>query len=257
MLPHDELGSGPAVVLLHAGIADRGMWSEHLEPLARAGYRAVALDLPGFGEASVPQGEDAPWADVLRAMDGLSIERAALVGNSFGGDVALRVAVVAPDRVSALVLCSARAPGVGPSPELEAAWEAEEAALERGDIDAAVDAVVAAWTLPGAPDALRERVAAMQRRAFELQLGASTAVEAPDPVEERPDALARLDVPTLAAAGEHDKPDFREGAEVLARTLPRGSHAVIEGAGHLAPLETPEAFGELMRTAVGGGASAR
>jgi pimeloyl-ACP methyl ester carboxylesterase len=48
-LPHDEAGSGPAVVLLHAGVADRTMWSEHLEHLADAGYRAVAMDLPGFG----------------------------------------------------------------------------------------------------------------------------------------------------------------------------------------------------------------
>jgi len=48
------------------------------------------------------------------------------------------------------------------------------------------------------------------------------------------------------AAGEHDMSDFRDGAEVLARTLPHARHAVIEGAGHLAPLETPEAFRELL-----------
>src|SRR5206468_12752513 len=87
MLPHDEAGSGPAVVLLHAGVADRTMWSEHLERLADAGYRAVAVDLPGLGAARVTPGEQAPWADVLRTMDELSIERAALVGNSFGGAV--------------------------------------------------------------------------------------------------------------------------------------------------------------------------
>src|SRR6185295_5635670 len=95
-LPHDEDGSGPALVLLHAGIADRRMWSEHLEPLADPGYRVVALDLPGFGEAAVPPGEQAAWLDVLRTMDELSIDRAALVGNSFGGAVALRMAFVAP-----------------------------------------------------------------------------------------------------------------------------------------------------------------
>lgn len=246
MLPHDEAGSGPAVVLLHAGVADRTMWSEHLERLAEAGYRAVAMDLPGFGEARVTPGEQAPWADVLRTMDELSIERAALVGNSFGGAVALRAALVAPDRVSALVLISAPSPALEPSPELEAAWEAEEAALERGDIEAAVEAVVDAWTLPDAPQELRDRVAAMQRRAFALQAEAPPGTEVPDPVEQRPDALARLSVPTLVAAGELDKRDFRQGAEAMARTLPRARHAVIEGAGHLAPLETPKAFRELV-----------
>jgi pimeloyl-ACP methyl ester carboxylesterase len=246
MLPHDEAGSGPAVVLLHAGIADRTMWSEHLEYLADAGYRAVAVDLPGFGEAPVTAGEQAPWVDVLETMDELSIERAALVGNSFGGAVALRVALVAPDRVSALALISAPAPDLEPSPELEAAWAAEEAALERGDIEAAVEAVVNAWTLPDASQELRDRVAAMQRRAFALQADAPPATEAPDPVEQRPEALTLLSVSTLVAAGELDKRDFRQGAEVMARTLPRARHAVIEGAGHLAPLETPEAFRELV-----------
>jgi pimeloyl-ACP methyl ester carboxylesterase len=206
----------------------------------------VAPDLPGFGEAPLPHEEDAPWVDVVRTMDALSIERAALVGNSFGADVALRAALVAPDRVEALGLCSARAPGVGPYAELEAVWEAEGAAIDRGDIEAAVEAVVDAWTLPDASRELRDQVAAMQRRAFELQVGESTAVEAPDPVEQSPDGLAQLDVPALAVVGEHDKRDFRESAELLARTLPRGRHAVIEGAGHLAPLEAPQAFRELV-----------
>jgi pimeloyl-ACP methyl ester carboxylesterase len=246
MLPHDEAGSGPALVLLHAGIADRTMWGEHLQPLAEAGFRVVAPDLPGFGATPMSQEEDAPWADVLGTMDELGIERAALVGNSFGADVALRVALVAPDRVSALVLCGARAPGIGPSSELEAAWEAEGAAIDRGDVEAAVAAVVDAWTLPGASSELRERVAAMQRRAFELQLEESMAVEAPDPLEQQPDGLAGLDVPSLAVVGERDMPDFRESAELLARTLPRGRHAVIAGAGHLAPLDAPAAFRELI-----------
>jgi 3-oxoadipate enol-lactonase len=225
------------------------MWAEHLDPLAEAGYRVVAVDLPGFGDAPVPPGEQAAWMDVLRTMDELSIERAALVGNSFGGAVALRAAFVAPDRVSALVLISSPAPDLEPSPELEAVWEAEETALERGDIDAAVDAVVNTWTLPDASQKLRDRVAAMQRRAYAL--GDPPTTEAPDPVEQNPEALARLDVPTLVAAGELDMRDFRDGAEVLARTLPRARHTVIEGAGHLAPLETPEEFRRLVLTFLG------
>jgi hypothetical protein len=70
-----------------------------------------------------------------------------------------RFEAVAPQRVWALALISAPAPGLDPSPELETAWKAEEEALERGDVDAAVAAVVDAWTLPGAPDDMRDRVA--------------------------------------------------------------------------------------------------
>jgi 3-oxoadipate enol-lactonase len=252
ILPYDEAGRGPAIVLLHAGIADRTMWSEHLEPLAQSGYRAVAMDLSGFGEAGVASGEQAPWIDVLATMDALEIHEALLVGNSFGGAVALRTAVVAPERVSAMALISAPAPGLDASPELEAAWAAEERALERGDVDAAVAAVVETWTLPDAPQVLRERVAEMQRRSYEQQADTQDVTQAVDPLEEDPDALTRLDIPTLVVAGDRDKLEFREGAEVLATTLPNSRLEVIEGAGHLAPLETPEAFRELLLEFLGG-----
>jgi pimeloyl-ACP methyl ester carboxylesterase len=242
MLPHDEAGSGPAVILLHAGVADRSMWSELLPALAGDGFRAIALDLPGFGDAPVEPGPQAPWDDVVATMRELGVERAAVVGNSFGAAVALRVAVVAPERVSALVLVSTPMPAE-PSEQLAAAWEAEEEALERGDIDAAAHAVAEAWTQPGP---VRERVEAMQRRAFELQLAAGEVEDAPDPVDEDPASLVRIGVPVLVAAGAADMPDFLAGAETLAQVVPGARSVVIDGAGHLVPLEAPDAFRELV-----------
>jgi pimeloyl-ACP methyl ester carboxylesterase len=178
-------------------------------------------------------------------MDALGVDRAALVGNSFGGAVALRVAAMAPDRVIALALISAPPPDLAePSAELRAAWDAENVACERGDIDAAVTAVVAAWTQPDAPAELKRRVAEMQRRAFAAQLSAPEVAEAPDPLEET--ALSQIEVRTLVAAGDRDISDFREGARSMAAELPNARHTEIEGAGHLAPLETPEAFRELL-----------
>ena len=246
VLPHDEIGSGPAVVLIHAGIADRGMWEEHLRPLAAAGYRVVPVDLPGFGEAPAAPGGAAPWADVIETMDALGIERATLVGNSFGGAVALRVALTAPGRVAALALISAPSPAFEPSPELEAVWEAEEAALARGDFDGAVEVVIEAWTQPDAPPKLRDRVASMQRQAYAAQAGVATDPESSDPFDDDLDALSRVDRPALVAAGERDYREFVSGAEAMARVLPRAQHVVLEGAGHLAPLETPDAFRELL-----------
>jgi pimeloyl-ACP methyl ester carboxylesterase len=246
MLPLDEAGTGTALVLLHAGIADRSMWSAHLAPLAAAGYRVVAPDLPGFGETPEGPGPLAPWEDVLHLLDDLGIGEAALVGDSFGAAVALRVAVVAPERVRALALISARADEIPVSERLAAVWAAEEEAAERGDIDGAVQAVVDGWTLPGAPPELRDHVAAMQRRALELQLAAGEVEEAPDPLEADPDWPARLRMPVLVAAGEHDMPDCREAVPVYTRKLPHARAELIPGAGHLAPLETPAAFRALL-----------
>jgi pimeloyl-ACP methyl ester carboxylesterase len=255
-LPHDEAGQGPAVILVHAGIADRRMWSDHIEPLAAAGLRVVALDLPGFGEAPVAEGEDAPWKDVLATLDALGIERATLVGNSFGGAVALRVAAVAPERVEAIALISAPVPGVEPSEQLQAAWAAEEDALESEDLDGAVGAVLEHWLPADAPPALRSRIAEMQRATFELQLAAEEAPEAEDPLEEDLAPLEGSPIRALLIVGEGDKPDFHAGAELLARTLPDARQEVLAGVAHLAPLEAPEEFRALLLEFVGAGAEA-
>jgi pimeloyl-ACP methyl ester carboxylesterase len=246
MLPFDEAGTGTPLVLLHAGIADRTMWAAHLPPLAAAGYRVIAPDLPGFGESPEGAGPLAPWEDVLGLLDALGIAEAVLVGDSFGAAVALRVAVVAPERARALALISARAEEIAVSERLQAVWDAEEEAAERGDIDGAVQAVVDGWTLPDAPPELRDHVAAMQRRALELQLAAGELAQAPDPLQEGPDWPARLRMPVLLAAGEHDLPDFREAVHVYKGRLPHARAEIIAGAGHLAPLETPDAFRALL-----------
>jgi pimeloyl-ACP methyl ester carboxylesterase len=246
VLPHDDVGDGPALVLLHAGVADRRMYAQHLQPLAEAGLRAIALDLPGYGDARVPDEEHVPHLDVIDTLDELGIEQAALAGNSFGGAVALRVAAVAPERVSALVLVSSPWENIDVSPELAAAWEAESSALEEGDVDAATAAVVDAWTLPDADEELRRLVAEMQARAFATQLAAPEPREGTDPLEVDPTLLRTLQMPALVLVGEHDMPDFHLAADELAQQLANARRETISGAGHLAPLETPEAFRELV-----------
>jgi len=245
-LPHTERGEGPALLLLHAGIAHRRMWDEQLEPLAAAGHRVLALDLPGFGEAAAGPGPVAHWEDVVETMDALGVERAALVGNSFGASVALRVAALHPRRVASLVLFSASTvPDADPSPALLAAWEAEEGALEAGDLDRAVRATVASWVHPDAPAEVGARIAAMQRENYERHAGAEVEF-APDPLEEDAAPLAGLWCPALLAAGEGDMEDFRDATADLAGKLTGGRATLIAGCGHLAPLEAPEEFRRLV-----------
>jgi pimeloyl-ACP methyl ester carboxylesterase len=102
------------------------------------------------------------------------------------------------------------------------------------------------WLQPGAPAALRERVASMQLRAFELQTAMEDAEEAPDPLATRPQALEDLRIPVLAVAGDADMPDFKTGAKQIADRVPNVQFDVIQGAGHLAPLEAPVQFRKLL-----------
>ncbi|WP_037855504.1 alpha/beta fold hydrolase [Streptomyces sp. NRRL S-340] len=248
LLPSTEAGRGRPVVLLHARPTDRTMWDAHLPLLAGAGVRAIALDLPGHGDATVPdRREVAPWSDVLDTLGHLGADRFVLAGNSLGALVALQTAVTAPERVEGLVLVGYRPHDQPASPRLDAAWEAERTALAAGDLDAAVKAGVEAWTSAGATEEVRGHAARMLRRRLTAQLTHGEPPQAADPLGTGPAALRTLrGVPALVGVGEHDMPDFHEGGEGLVRDLGADRTAVIPGAGHLAPLERPAAFCALL-----------
>ncbi|MFJ1648547.1 alpha/beta fold hydrolase [Streptomyces sp. NPDC088258] len=247
LLPSDEAGRGRPVVLLHARPTDRTMWDAHLPLLAEAGVRAIALDLPGHGDARVPADrEAAPWTDVLDTLDHLGADRFVLAGNSLGALTALQVAVTAPERVEGLVLVGYRPHDQPASPRLRAAWDAERTALAAGDLDAAVTAGVEAWTAPGATGEVRAHAARMLRSRLTDQLAHGEPPLAADPLGEGTQALRTLTAPALVGVGEHDMPDFFTGGEELARDLDAGPTVVIPDAGHLAPLEQPAAFCSLL-----------
>ncbi len=247
-LPHSECGSGPAVLMLHAGVASRSMWDEHLKPLAAGGFRAIAVDLRGFGEA--PGGGDVEdWEDVVATMDALGLADAVLLGSSFGAAVALRVAALHPDRASALALFSAPAvPEPEPSPELLAIWDAEDAAVEGGEIETAVAAAVSGWVGPQASAGVGELVAASVRANL-VRDPDERPRRSHDPLENDPALLASIRCPVLLVAGEYDLPDFKAAPELLAARLPGATEtAFLAGCGHLAPLEAPD---EVIRLVLG------
>ena len=106
---YDEAGSGPAVLLLHGGLGDSGLW-EPVVPFLAERFRTIRTDLRFFGRSTGPA---VPWSweeDVVGVLDELGIERAALVGLSLGGRIALDIALAHPERLWAVV---GVAPGLG------------------------------------------------------------------------------------------------------------------------------------------------
>ncbi|MDR3081787.1 MAG: alpha/beta hydrolase [Streptomyces sp.] len=234
-LSHDVAGDGPALVLLHSGVCDRRMWDAQWPALIEAGHRAVRCDLRGFGQTPVADGSHSNAEDVLELLDVLGIERAALVGSSFGGQVALEIAARWPDRVSALMLVCSALPGHEPTPALRAVGEREDALIEAGDIAGAVELMVDTWLGPNADDAAKEAVRQMQRHAFEVQLADTMEIE---PTETEFD-LTSIQAPCLAVSGGHDLVDFRDIAALLPELLPDARHLELPWAGHLPSLERP------------------
>jgi pimeloyl-ACP methyl ester carboxylesterase len=211
------------------------------DPLRPARLRPLALPPQPYSHGR----------DLIALFEQLRIEQAALVGASLGGRVALEVAVAHPEVVDALVLADAALPGFAWSDQVRASWAEEDAAVERGDLDAAVEANLRMWVDgPSRPpttvdSAVREHVRQMQRRALELQVPVWEDAEEELLVSDLARRLSEVRAPTLVVVGEEDVSDFHQIAAQLSREIRGAQHAVIPNAAHLPSLERPAAFNEL------------
>lgn len=243
-LAFEETGDGPPLVLLHAGIADRRMWDDVLPTLSPR-HRVVRLDLRGFGETPLPDGPFVYAADVRALLESLGIARADVVGVSMGGHVALDLALAHPETVDRLVLVGSGIDGWEHGEGLVAAWEEEEAAFERGDLDEAAWVNVRTW-LDGHARGPDEVDSALRRKVFEMQRLA-IAHENPHATggwltPSRRERLRDVGAPTLVLVGELDQSDFVQIARFLADEIPDTRFEVLPGVAHLPPLEDPERF---------------
>jgi len=248
-IAYEEAGQGPAVLLLHAGIADRRMWSSTIRELARD-FRAIAPDHRGFGDSPIGPGRFCWTADLLGLMDALDIERAHLVGVSMSVHVTLDLALAHPDRVDRLVLVGGGLEGWDYEPEMDAVDEAETEAFEKGDFETAAWAQVRFW-LDG-PDRTADEVdPEIRRLVYDMQLNAykidDPSAEVSWLVSEYRSRLGEIKAPTLVLAGSLDRVDMRRIAPVLAAEIPGARYQQLQGVAHLPPLEDPEGFAAVVR----------
>lgn len=145
-LYYEVTGRGPAVVLGHAGIADLRMWDTQVEPLSER-FTVVRYDVRGFGRSSAPKGDFHPEQDLRGLLDHLEIARAAMVGVSMSGGIAVDFAVSYPERLWALVPVAAGLEGFDWSTDeaLKEYAAAETAAMESGDIEEAIELNLRFW----------------------------------------------------------------------------------------------------------------
>jgi 3-oxoadipate enol-lactonase len=253
-LAYDVAGSGPPLVLLHAGIVDRRMW-DGVVPLLTDLATVIRYDARGFGESSpAPSGEYARWDDLFVVMDAVSVDRAHLVGVSQGAETALDATLTAPERVDHLLMCGAGMRGWPWRDELNARWKLEVEAWERGDLDGCAEESMVTWfdgprrLAIEVDPAIRRRAWEMQRLAIDLENDDATAAALQPPSSER---LGEIRAPTLVAVGELDQPDMVDIAERLAADIPNARHVVLPGVAHLPPMERPAECAQLVRDFLG------
>ncbi len=251
-LRHVDEGTGPLVVFVHGAMGDHRVWEGQRPAVVAAGWRYVALDQRHFGAAEWPAGKPdysvATHADDLAAfIDGLGAGPAHVVAWSYGGAVALALAVRHRAAVKSLFLCEPALMSIVDDEDgLRRLRDEREglapaiAASAAGDLHEATRRF-AGWVddEPGGLD----RMPAAQRAIFEdnartvpLHFGAPSGqrIGCAD--------LGRLDLPAEVVQGGRTRPFFRILAEATVRCIPGARLSVIEGVRHLAPLEDPAAF---------------
>jgi 3-oxoadipate enol-lactonase len=242
------------LLLLHAGVADRRMWQPILPRLESARH-VLAPDLRGFGSRPLAKEPYSHVDDLVELLDAERVARAAVVGASNGGKIAIDLAISHPDRVAVLVLAAPALGGWDWSEETQAFGAKEDELLESGQVDAAVDLNVRTWVdgrgrgHEEVDGAVRELVREMQFQAFEHLLNAYSTEPHPEQRELDPPAagrLAELTAPTLVVVGDLDMPDFPLIAARIADEAPRARMIEIAGVAHLPALERPELFAELV-----------
>ena len=217
------------------------MWDPQWDLLVHAGFQVIRPDFRGYGETPPPTSGYDEARDIRDLLDMLGIERIALVGSSFGGRVAQEFAARWPSRVTRLLLLCPATRLLEPSDDLQSFGAAEDALLEAGDIEGAVDLNVRTWVGPAADDFTRELVARMQRHAFEVQLAA------PDVAAVREDFdLRHVNAPTLVISGAHDLEGMRTAAAFLAEHISGAAHRELDWAGHLPSIEDPARLGPVL-----------
>lgn len=213
----------PAVVLLHGSCANSAFWLGDIFPLA-ARFRVLALDIPGEPGNSDENRFDfqtdvcVSWLD--SALDALGVTRAALIGNSFGGWMALKYAVSRPERVAKLV--SIVPAGVVPPSALfgsESLKTKVEGVEGREEISGAITADAA----------LPPPVAEFLRLIGEHFIPMTEALPVfPD------EALRALSMPAFFVFAERDATmDAPAAAQRIGRLLPRAETRLLEGQGHV------------------------
>jgi pimeloyl-ACP methyl ester carboxylesterase len=248
----------PPVVLIHAGVADRRMWDPIWPELTRE-RDGIRVDLRGFGDSGQrPAGPVSHADDVLGLLAHVGAARCHLVGASFGAGVATETALTRPSAVASLLLAApAGALLEEVTPDLRTFFDAEGAALDRGDLDAAVEANLSCWVEgPGrsadqVDPAVRALVARMQRRAFEVTAdwGDVADKELDPPARQR---LGEIAVPVLVLMGGLDLVAVQSAAERVVAGTADVRRVEWPDVGHLPALERPADFLDLLREWIAG-----
>ncbi|HUF33332.1 MAG TPA: alpha/beta fold hydrolase [Acidimicrobiales bacterium] len=246
MLASSVEGTGPRLALLHGFTQDRRCWGPVAADLA-TDHEVVRVDAPGHGGSSAVRADLAAGAELVVA----TVGRAAYLGYSMGGRLALHAALAAPEQVVALVLVGAT--GGLDDPGERAARVAQDEQLARRLEDEGLEAFLDHWLSLPLFAGLDPEAGGLDARLGNTVDGLASSLRLAGTGSQEPlwDRLDGLTMPVLVIAGERD-PKFRALGERLVDCIgANASLAIVPGAGHAAHLERPDDFLGIVRPWLG------
>jgi len=256
-LRYIEEGQGPAIVLLHGASlgSSADVFIRNLGPLARAGFRAIAFDQPGFGLSDVPADLSAAYRrdSIPKFMDALGLNKAALIGHSQAGNPAVQLALKDPGRYSHIIVLgtgSLLAPLGG---EIEGNEAVAQQRLERRmanaeptieDTRKLLEANLFHHELitPAELELRHARSLGQNFAAFVARNKVAEAAPAKEPKTPLWQKLVELPMPLLMIFGREDRGHAAERATLLKQKFPGLNIHIVPGCKHLVPWDAADEF---------------
>jgi 3-oxoadipate enol-lactonase len=240
MVNATQSGEGPPLVLLHSLLSDRGSFDAIVPALSKS-FRVIVPELPGFGLSPAVSGGLAEVADRMAAAvkDAAAGEPAIVLGNGYGGFVALQMAIRHPQLATKFVLADCGAAFSEPGRQAFRNMAAASAAKGLAAItDVAMRRLFAPEFQAAHPDLMADRRAAFLRTDGDVFRAACGALAE---LDLRPE-LGKVQVPVLVLVGEHDEATPPPMSHELAAGLPNAQLKIIAGCAHVPQLQSPEVF---------------
>ena len=236
----EVFGDGPPLVLFHSLLSDRTSFDRIVPPLAK-NFRVIVPELPGFGSSQAVDGDLPAVADRMATCvrEAAAGQEVMVLGNGYGGFVALQMAIRHPGIAARLVLADCGA--AFSEPGREAFRNMATAARGKGlaaITPVAMRRLFAPEYQQAHPDLMREREAAFLQTDVDVFHAACTALAGLDLRAE----LAKVTVPVLVMVGDQDEATPPPMSEELTALLPDARLHVLKGCAHVPQLQAPQAF---------------
>jgi 3-oxoadipate enol-lactonase len=233
----ESVGSGPVVVLIHDGLVHREVWDYQVRPFAEH-FTVVRYDRRGYGNSPSASESFSNAEDLNSLFEHLGIDRATLVGMSSGGRLAIDFTLQHPEKVTSLVLVGAVVDGFPYTQHFFTRGGHMPTRVSREQLPTYYTSDDPYEMYVGNPQA-RERVKKLLKGR---RVGGHGQFARPRPTPPAAQRLGEIHVPTLILVGEFDIPDVHAHAGAINLGIRSSTRDAVSKAGHLIPLEQPEAF---------------